>query len=1251
MIVTRSSNQGDFKFDPEIERTLRRLRREARRNSEENDLALDSLFASDSDLEEKEVMAGNRTLKELAAPDLNQQPLCITFPTLDAATTFELKSGLIHLLPTFHGLAGEDPHKHLKELHVVCTSMKPTGVTEEQIKLRAFPFSLKDSAKDWLYYLPSGSIITWNEMKRLFLEKYFPASRAANIRKEICGVRQHNGESLHEYWERFKKLCASCPHHQISEQLLIQYFYEGLLCTDRSMIDAASGGALVDKTPDAARNLIANMAANSQQFGSRLDLPSKHVNEVNISSLEQQIASLTSLVRQMAVGNVQTAKACGICLVVGHPTDMCPTLQEEPIEQVNAAGGFPGQPQRKYDPYSSTYNPGWRDHPNLSYGNPQVNQPATQNRPSYQQYKQPYPPRQQLGQTSNSGMSLEDIVKSLATNTLQFQQETRASIQSLDNQMGQMATAISQLEAQSSGKLPSQTVVNPRENASAIVLRSGKEVEIPVKAAPTSSKQEKEKNVVADKNVPNDDDIPKRKFPLLSDYKLVPPFPQALAESRKDEQNTNLYETFHRCEVNIPLLDAIKQVPRYAKFLKELCTIKRKQKLKGCEKVRVGENVSAVIQRKLPAKCKDPGMFTIPCTIGNTRFEKAMTDLGASINVMPYSIYASLKLGPLNKTSVVIQLADRSIAYPKGVVEDVLVQINNDLVFPADFYVLDMENSDQTTPILLGRPFLKTSKTKIDVHSGTLTMEFDGEIIKFNIYDAMKYPGDDNPVYSIDVIDSLAQEVFELDGKDGLEVAISKHLEKEKEELALSTKLQETVATLNDFQKLQQSGNVSYIALPISNERPLPSVLQAPIPDLKPLPSYLKYVFLGDRGTLPVIISSKLSVLQEEELVQVLKEHKTAIGWTIADIKGISPSTCMHRILLEEGAKPSRQPQRRLNPPMMDVVKKEILKLLEVGVIYPISDSNWVSPVQVVPKKTGITVVKNQNDELVPTRVQNGWRVCIDYRKLNAVTRKDHFPLPFIDQMLERLAGHSYYSFLDSYSGYFQIAIAPEDQEKTTFTCPFGTFAYRRMPFGLCNAPATFQRCMVSIFSDYIEHIIEVFMDDFTVYGDSFDNCLHNLTLVLQRCIKTNLVLNSEKCHFMVEQGIVLGHVVSSKGIEVDKAKVDIIQSLPYPTSVREVLSFLGHAGFYRRFIKDFSKIALPLCKLLQKDVVFELDEACKKAFDKLKELLTSTPVIQPPNWNIPFEIMCDASDYAVGAVLVKELEKRLMPFIMLQRL
>ena len=147
-------------------------------------------------------------------------------------------------------------------------------------------------------------------------------------------------------------------------------------------------------------------------------------------------------------------------------------------------------------------------------------------------------------------------------------------------------------------------------------------------------------------------------------------------------------------------------------------------------------------------------------------------------------------------------------------------------------------------------------------------------------------------------------------------------------------------------------------------------------------------------------------------------------------------------------------------------------KLLDAGIIYPISDSRWVSPTQVVPKKFGVTVVTNEHNELIPTRVQTGWRMCIDYRRLNAVTSKDHFPLPFLDQVLERVAGHAFYCFLDGYSGYNQLEIAMEDQDKTTFTCPFGTFAYKRMPFGLCNAPATFQRCMMSIFSDMVEHIL-----------------------------------------------------------------------------------------------------------------------------------------------------------------------------------
>ena len=403
---------------------------------------------------------------------------------------------------------------------------------------------------------------------------------------------------------------------------------------------------------------------------------------------------------------------------------------------------------------------------------------------------------------------------------------------------------------------------------------------------------------------------------------------------------------------------------------------------------------------------------------------------------------------------------------------------------------------------------------------------------------------------------------------------------------------------------------------------------------LKELPSHLKYAYLELPKNKPVIISARFSDAEEQRLLEILRKHKESIAWSIEDLKGISPSICMHKILLEENARPTVEHQRRLNPVMKEVVRKEVLKWLNFGFIYAISDSRWVSPFHVVPKKGGY------RNELILTRTVTGWRICIDYRKLNTATRKDHFPLPFIDQMLDRLARHHHFCFLDGYSGYNQIEIAPEDQEKTTFTCPYGTFAFRRMPFGLCNAPATFQRCMMSMFSDLVEEVMEIFMDDFIVYGSSFEQCLNNLETVLQRCKDKQLALNWEKCHFMVTEGIVLGHKISATGLEVDQSKISIIKTLAPPTTVKGIRSFLGHAGFYRRFIKDFSKIARPLCRLLEKDTRFNFDDSCKAAFEEIKIRLVQAPIMAAPKWDQGFEVMCDGSDFAMGAVLGQRKEK-----------
>ncbi|XP_068323135.1 uncharacterized protein [Pyrus communis] len=436
---------------------------------------------------------------------------------------------------------------------------------------------------------------------------------------------------------------------------------------------------------------------------------------------------------------------------------------------------------------------------------------------------------------------------------------------------------------------------------------------------------------------------------------------------------------------------------------------------------------------------------------------------------MPYLVYESLNLGDLKETKAVIQLADRSNRYPKGLLEDVLLQVN-ELIFPIDYFILKMEHDPMPTtfPLILGRPFLRTARTTIDVYYGTLTMEIDGESVKFRIFNAIRYPSDFESRFSIGVFDYFVHACFnEGIRQDNLEKALvqsishgklnySEHIEEE---------LIQTVAALESLSPICGKSYSYFISLPTFNEKTLPSVIQAPKMELKLIPKHLKYAFLGEDETLPIIISSTLIAEDGEKLIRVLMDHKTTIAWSIVDIKGINPVTCMHKTLLEEGAKPTREAQRRLNPLMMEVIKKEVIKLLDVGIIYPILDSKWLSP----------------------------------------------------------------------------IAVALEDQEMTTFICPFGTFTYRRMPFGLCNAPTTFQRCM---------------------------------------------------------------------------------------------------AGFYHRFMKGFSMISRPLCHLLQKDKTFDMNEECVVAFNKLKELLSTTPVIMPLDWSLPFELMCDAADYVVGEVLGQRVNK-----------
>nr|GEV23091.1 reverse transcriptase domain-containing protein [Tanacetum cinerariifolium] len=628
--------------------------------------------------------------------------------------------------------------------------------------------------------------------------------------------------------------------------------------------------------------------------------------------------------------------------------------------------------------------------------------------------------------------------------------------------------------------------------------------------------------------------------------------------------------------------------------------------------VQVPEDEPIEKPSKLSEKLGDPGRFLIPCDFSEFENCLALADLGASINLMPLSIWKKLKLPTLNDTKMVLELADRTISKPTGIAKNVFVKVGK-FYFPADFVILDFI-ADPRVPLILGRPFLSTAHALIDVYEGEIILRHDEQSLTLKCGDM--------PSISYNNFQSLNKNLTPFNESDfPLFEEADAFLAVDDEPIS-----PEFDATYNDLE-----GDILILeALLNSDPEPLPnqnnyfptvhkdlkviepkndksSDDETPEVELKELPPHLEYAFLGENNKWPIIISKDLSVNEKSALIEVLKSRKKVIVWKLTDIRGIDPEFCSHKILLKEEYSPKVQSQRRVNPKIHDVIRKEVEKLLDAGLIYPISDSPWVSPVHCVPKKGGMTVITNDENELVPTRFVTGWKVCIDYKKLNEATRKDHFPLPFMDQMLERLVGNEYYCFLDNFSCYFQIPNDPKDQEKTTFTWPYGTFAYKRMPFGLCNAPGTFQRCMMAIFHDMIEQTMEVFMDDFLVFGNSFSTCLTNLERMLKRCEDTKLALNWEKSYFMVKEGI---------------------------------RSFLGHAGFYRRFIKDFSKISKPMTHLLKKNSSFIFSNDCIQAFQILKKKLTEAPILIAPNWDQPFELMCDGSDFAVGAVLGQRIEK-----------
>ncbi|XP_060974665.1 uncharacterized protein LOC133039746 [Cannabis sativa] len=591
------------------------------------------------------------------------------------------------------------------------------------------------------------------------------------------------------------------------------------------------------------------------------------------------------------VAKAEIHEPCFVCGESDHLAKDCLAFREMKgvyEEQCNALGTY-------NKPFSNTYNPGWRNHPNFSWKDPNQAQSSGgqwrnehQNQPSK---AQPAPQYNSPPQRS----SLENTVQSFMEEQTKINRQMMEEIKEMKSQFSKLTGSLAISER---GKLPSQPQFNAQgqhmaqtsssndqivKEANAITTRSGKTLEDQPRMTTTSKSPH-----VVHKSVP-------------SNASAKVPFPQALRPAGKNIENRGeILEHLTQVKINLPLLHVIKQVPTYAKIIKDLCTVKRKHHVK--KTAFLTEQVSAVIEQKTPLKYKDPGCPTISCQIGTHEFSQALLDLGASVNLMPYSVYSQLGLGEIKPTFVVLQLADRSIKKPRGIVEDVLVQVDK-FYYPVDFLILDTQsvvNMESKIPIILGRPFLATANALINCRNGLMKISFGNMTLEVNIFHVAKQPHDDDECYQTFLIDTLISEEIQLQkNSDDLDELFS---------VSESSGFNESINEIS-CHKDSQNGRAKFRQprfeeLPGEREKPKPSTEEVPTVKLAQLPEGLKHVFLGDGDTFPVIISSKLDPSQEMQLVKLLKKHKPAIGWMFADIKGISPLICSHRIKLEEGAVP-----------------------------------------------------------------------------------------------------------------------------------------------------------------------------------------------------------------------------------------------------------------------------------------------------------------------------------------------------------
>nr|XP_017239488.1 PREDICTED: uncharacterized protein LOC108212272 [Daucus carota subsp. sativus] len=621
-----------------------------------------------------------------------------------------------------------------------------------------FPYSIKGKALEWFQQLSDTALDTWDNISTEFLSKYYPSDKTQQMRAIILTFKAQPGEGLYQAWERYKALLRKCPHHGYEEWMVLSTFFGALNSDIRLSLNVAAGGNFKKAHVHQAKALLEELASNNYAWAPSGTSSVKSAQDTEMMNLlTLKLDALTQEVRgQKASVNAISSPMEGY---------MDPNVnQHSYTQQFSDEASFIQGRQSWYVQNNSYYNPNQRPNNNLSYNNNHVVNPSyaapKQNPPPGFQPRQQYQSQQQFQPPPNDkkepadwevalGKMIQGTTRAFANIKTRFEKvESRidqiaSSQKMLKMQIGQIANKVGVREQ---GSLPSQPDVNVNEHCKAITLRSGRElpeVKAPQLNDATLPPKKRKSYQTTVKIAEKIEDEPKDETPPKAKVKqYVPPltFPQSLTNQKLEKQYEEFLKMFREIHISIPFANALAQMPLYA-----------------VDTISLNEECSAVIQRKIPPKLKDPGSFSLPCSIGKVGVKRALCDLGASVSLMPYSIYKRLGLGELRKTRISLQLADRTIKYPLGVLEDVLVNVDK-FVIPCDFIILEM-NEDVEIPIILGRPFLATAGASIDVKAGKLALNVGEEKVEFDLDQIMKAPSLETESFAVNIVEEVVKEV------------------------------------------------------------------------------------------------------------------------------------------------------------------------------------------------------------------------------------------------------------------------------------------------------------------------------------------------------------------------------------------------------------------------------------------------------------------------------------------------------------